>query len=332
MVTTLNSTSGTVGNTVIDVQSIIDHAVRRCGVSAALLSAENQQSARENLFLILSDLATRGLSLWCVQRATFGVEPGLAEYTLPVGTVDVLNAFYRFGQTQYDDTSAGAGVVGLTLATADTITTVLVTPAAAGTYSLVLEYYDGSAWVQVGAATSVFGAYAVGVDASKTVSATQWRVRDTTDPTRVLSSAVFMATPTDIMMAKLSRDSYSTLPNKTFQANRSLQYWYDKQFYQPRIVLWPIPNQVSAINIYTQRQIQDPGAYTNAIEVPQRWLNTVISLLAPRVCLELPAKLVPPDRYSILKDEAASALLDAENSETDGAPIRLAPNISPYTR
>ena len=76
MAANLGETSGRVGSTIIDVMTMIEHATRRCGVSAANLTAEQIQSARENLFLILSNLATRGLSLWCVTKLTLGTEVG----------------------------------------------------------------------------------------------------------------------------------------------------------------------------------------------------------------------------------------------------------------
>ena len=42
MATTPADTSGTVGQTIIDVTSMIEHAVRRCGVMASVITAEQQ--------------------------------------------------------------------------------------------------------------------------------------------------------------------------------------------------------------------------------------------------------------------------------------------------
>lgn len=332
MASSLADTSGTYGQTIVDVTSVIEHAVRRCGVSAAFITAEQQQSARENLFFILSNLATKGLSLWCIQRLTFDLIAGRSMYTLPVGTIDLLELLLRRA-TRTAATTTGAGAATLTATEALSVSSVVVTPAVAGTYDLVLEYSaDGVTWVLAGEATVQYTDIPLGVDVSRTSSVLYWRVRDTLDPTRVLSAAVFLSDLYDVPMSKISRDSYATYPNKQQQSEWPLQYWYDKQFYQPQVNLWPVPSVDVAVQAFIQRQVQDPGAFTNAIQVPQRWLDAIISLLAPRVCLELPKELVPPDRYDKLVLIADQTQRDAEDSETDGAPVMVAPNISYYSR
>ena len=292
-------------------------------------------SARENLFLILSNLATKGLKLWCVQKLTVALEANRYEYAMPPGTVDALTVMYRRVANRYTSATGSLGVNATTLAAPDTIFSVTVALPTAGRYDLVLEYLDGATWVAVGGATlqNVPGV-SYGLDATKLVSATQWRVRDTFNPTRAFGAAVFMSNAglSDTEISKLSRDNYALLPNKTSTSQWPLQFWYDKQFDQPRMVLWPVPASDCAMRVYLQRQVQDPGAYTNAIEAPQRWLDAVISLLAPRVCLELPAQIVPPGRYEILTGIAEKAEAEAAGSESDGAPITLAPRIGSYTR
>lgn len=333
MATNPSSTSGRVGETVIDVVSMIEHATRRCGVSAAVLTSEQVLSARENLFLILSNLATRGLSLWCVGKLSLGAEPGKTEYTLPVGTVDVLSMSLRRAK-RYAATTVGAGVATYTPTENVAVTSVLLRPVVAGIYDLELQWSpEGLTWFRAGSSRVVYdGETLTGLDATLVVQKPFWRVVDSFEPTRLFGEAFFFSDPYDIPMSPMSRDDYVSLPNKTFTSQWPLQYWYDKQFYQPKFTLWPVPTDVHVTRVFVQSQIQDPGDFVNAVQVPQRWLDTTISLLAPRVCLELPKELVPADRYDKLVTIADKSLADAENSETDGAPIRLAPNISCYTR
>src|SRR5512143_3599593 len=89
------ATSGTVGSTVIDVTTVIEHAVRRCGVPVASLPAESLVSTQENLYLLLTNLANRGINLWCVQKQVLALIPNQKVYNMPVGTVDLLRANYR---------------------------------------------------------------------------------------------------------------------------------------------------------------------------------------------------------------------------------------------
>jgi hypothetical protein len=333
MATSLSDTSGTIGQTIIDVTSIIEHAVRRCGVSASVITSEAQQSARDNLFLILSNLATRGLSLWCISRLTFGLTAGRHTYKLPVGTVDLLNVIQR--QATHNAASAvGFGVASYTPSEAVEIPCVLVTPEVAGRYLLVLEYSnDGGTWYEAGRGDVVYGdSTPIGVDAITAATALFWRVRDLTDPTRVFNAGAFLSATRDVTMSQLSRDTYADHPDKNRTSADTLQYWYDKKFHQPQITFWPGPSVAMAVHVFMQRQIQDPGLFTKTVEVPQRWLDAVISLLAPKVCLELPKELVLPDRYEKLLLSSEKALREAEDSETDGAPMSFAPNISCYTR
>ena len=85
------ATSGTVGQTTIDVTRLIEKALRRCGLSPASNTAETMQTAREDLFMLLMSLSNRGLNLWCIDRQTIPLVSGQATYTLPTGTLDVLN-------------------------------------------------------------------------------------------------------------------------------------------------------------------------------------------------------------------------------------------------
>ena len=64
--------SGTVGQTVITVQTLIDHRARRCGKLAEELTSEQVLSARESLFFWLSNLANRGIQYWAINKVVLG--------------------------------------------------------------------------------------------------------------------------------------------------------------------------------------------------------------------------------------------------------------------
>jgi len=66
------------------------------------------------------------------------------------------------------------------------------------------------------------------------------------------------------------------------------------------------------------------------LEVPQRWYEATIMMLAHRMSLELPG--VPLERVSYLEAQAEKYLALAEAEERDKSPIYFAPNISVYTR
>ena len=89
------STSGTVGQTVITVQNLIDSGARRAGKLAEELTSEQIAASKQSLYYLLSNLVNIGVQYWCINKVIVGLIPDQTYYYLPVGTVDVLNANYR---------------------------------------------------------------------------------------------------------------------------------------------------------------------------------------------------------------------------------------------
>jgi hypothetical protein len=333
------TTSGQIGQYQVDATAIIEHAFRRCGKLASTISAELQLSARENLFFLLSDLANRGLSLWCVQKYVLGVNANQNSYPLPIGVVDVNNALYRTKTDLTGSTISGSGWQGQDLTTATQVSTVSISFTTSNTVTLVLESSaDNMAWkseVAFPTAQTIGAGLWLCADPDMPATARYWRVRDASGTLPTVSSLVFSTTPYEVPMAKLNGDDYQNLPNKSLtvpQGSKSLQYWFDKQI-APRIVIWPASQgAVDQIVIWTQRHIQDVGALTNTLDIPQRWLESIILTLACRCALELPAGELAPGRYELLSAEAQSHLATAEDGESDGASIRLMPAIACYSR
>ena len=335
------STSGTVGQTSIDATSIIEHAYRRCGKLASTISSELQLSARENLFFLLSDLANRGLSLWCVEKQVLCVTANQITFPLRQGTVDVMTALYRTKTDLTGDTVAGAGWQGLDLGSGNdaAVYNAAISFSVSTTATLVFESSaDAVTWTQQAAfpfaTTQVAGTW-LSVDAENAPAARYWRVRDTSGTLPAVDTLTFSNAPYEIPMAKLSNDDYASLPNKTTAApagSKSLQYWFDKQT-APKIWVWPASAaSTDQIVVWSQRHIQDVGALTNTLDIPQRWMESIILLLACRCAVELPAGELPEGRLQYLEGKSAEHLAQAEDGESDGAPIRLAPNIAGYTR
>ena len=335
------TTSGTVGNTVIDVTNLIEHSYRRCGKLASTISSELQLSARENLYFLLSDLANRGLSLWCVEKQVMGINPNQIQFPLRQGTVDVMTALYRTKTDLTGSTISGAGWQGLDLGVGNdtAVYNAAIQFASSTNASLVLESSgDLVTWVQRAAfafATTQTAGNWLCTDADNSASARYWRVRDTSGTLASVAALTFSTAPYEIPMAKLSNDDYASLPNKTFSVpagSKSLQYWFDKQT-APRIWIWPA-SQVSTdqIVVWSQRHIQDVGALTNTLDIPQRWMESIILTLACRCAVELPAGELPAGRLEYLEAKAAEHLGQAEDGESDGAPIRISPNIACYSR
>jgi hypothetical protein len=59
-------------------------------------------------------------------------------------------------------------------------------------------------------------------------------------------------------------------------------------------------------------------------------MDGFIWLLSARLCFELPG--IDPTKQTLIVQMADKVVLEAEQSETDGAPIYLTPGIGVYSR
>jgi hypothetical protein len=113
------SYSGSVGTTVINVQTLIDHGARRCGKLAEELTSEQLLSARQSLFFALSHIANLGIQYWAINKKVIGLNADQYIYEMPLGTVDVLNVLYRQMSRPVGSYSSSAGGVVANVADSD---------------------------------------------------------------------------------------------------------------------------------------------------------------------------------------------------------------------
>jgi hypothetical protein len=158
-----------------------------------------------------------------------------------------------------------------------------------------------------------------------------YRVRVYNGTTLALREFYVGNNSTEIPMARLNRDDYTSLPNKNFTANQPFQFWFNRTIPVPEIYLWPVPSDpFIQMTVWYSRQIMDVGSLTDELEIPQRWYEATVMMLSHRMSLELPG--VQMDRVGYLEKMAAQYLMEAEQEERDKSPIYFAPNISVYTR
>ena len=325
--------SGTVSQTVFNTRKVIDHAFRRCRIPPEGISSEQIAFALDNLYLILSGLANRGLQLWCIEKKImpFYEAQGLIE--LPNGIVDVLNTNLRTLQN-VTGTITNTSNSSVTLFSTQTqVTNVGILWSGASTAVSFQTSDDGVTWTTV----------ATESNPNQTANTYTWYDLEGSIPSfyfrtiavsgNLNQSAVFLGnTPTEIPMARLNRDDYVNLPNKQFQG-RPLQFWLNRQLNNPIMYLWPVPSAqfvTAQAIVWVKRYIMDVGTMTQEIEVPQRWYDAIVYVLAAKIAEETPT--IDPQMLVVLDQKAQRSLLEAENEERDDSPLYLTPNIAVYTR
>jgi hypothetical protein len=325
--------SGTVSTTVFNTRKVIDHAYRRCRVPPEGISSEQISFALDSLYLVLSALANRGLQLWCIEKYIMPLYQAQGLIEMPNGIVDILNTNLRTLQ-EVSGTSTSSSTTYQTVFTTQTqVTNVGVYWSGASTSYALETSDDGTTWTTVAtvANPSTTANETTWTDIEGSLATFYFRVRATSGTLN--QSQVFLAnTPTEIPMARLNRDDYVNLPNKAFQG-RPLQFWVNRQLNNPILYLWPVPSAqfvAAQVIVWIKRYIMDVGTMTQEIEIPQRWYDAVVYILAARIAEETPT--VDPQMIAILDQKAQRSLLEAENEERDDSPIYLTPNIAVYTR
>ena len=320
------ATSGTIGQTIISTNKVLEHALRRAGVAPSQQTPETVDIAKECLYLLLTHYSNTGLNLWCVEPKILGCVPGQKNYELPVGTISILNVLCAT-PLLVPQSSLVANVV--TLGAASQVTRVGLKFSAVPTTDFQILSQDalGTSTVQAEVAayeiTSTSQYY--WFDLKITGVYTQISVNAGT-----LDAAKVASVVSEIPMSPFNRDDYTSIPNKDVASPTCTSYLFNKTLV-PFISVWPTAsNEDTHIVVWTHRQVQDVGQLTQTLAIPQRWFEATIIQLAFRLAMELPG--VDPGRIKMLTDLSGKFTIEAGNEETDSAPIMLQPNISPYTR
>ncbi len=82
----------------LDLNSLVEEAFERCG--AELRTGYDLRTARRSLNLLTMEWANRGINLWTIDEGTIPLVQGIAQYGLPVDTVDILDHVVRTGTSQ----------------------------------------------------------------------------------------------------------------------------------------------------------------------------------------------------------------------------------------
>jgi len=85
-----------------NVEEVITESFERCGLDTQTRTGDHARSARRSLNLLFSEFANRGINYWTVTQNTLTLVSGIANYTLPVGTIDILDAVVRDSSSNTD--------------------------------------------------------------------------------------------------------------------------------------------------------------------------------------------------------------------------------------
>ena len=145
----------------------------------------------------------------------------------------------------------------------------------------------------------------------------------------ILEASYRNSSSVDSPLTKISRSTYQALSNKSATGQPS-QYFVQRFIDRTVVTLYLTPGSSQAgdfINYYYVKRIQDSGDYTNATDVPYRFVPCMVSGLAYYLAIKF-----APDRIQMLKmiyeDELNRALVeDGSESSSFITPKTYYPNI-----
>ena len=152
-----------------------------------------------------------------------------------------------------------------------------------------------------------------GTSATTTAPASVFGISDVLEAQ--LRSNRTQTTQSDSPMTKVDRSTYAGFSNKLSKGTPN-QYWVQRFIDHVSISVYPTPDSTNAskdMHFYYIKRIQDAGDYTNATDVPFRFVPCMVSGLAFYL-----AQKFAPDRIQAMKlyyeDELARALSEDGSS------------------
>ena len=118
-------------------------------------------------------------------------------------------------------------------------------------------------------------------------------------------------TQSDSPMTKVDRSTYEGFSNKLSKGTPN-QYWVERFIDKVRIHIYPTPDSTNAskdMHIYYIKRIQDVGDYTNATDVPFRFVPCMVSGLAYYLSMKYQPALIQQTKL-VYEDEFARALAE----------------------
>ncbi len=305
-----NTTSGSyVFDKNLSIDEIIEDAYERIGMQG--VSGYQLKTAKRSLNILFSEWGNRGLQFWEVKNQNITLVDGQTVYTFfrsPAdGTSDGINTTLSAGINATAVTIGVASVTGF--ATSGVITI--------GTEQI--SYTGISSLNLTGCTRGINGSTAATHSTSDAVLQFPIGMTDIQEADyRVKSTSV------DTPMTKISRSQYQGFSNKT-DKGLPTQYWVQRFIDKVTMTLYLTPGAAqdgNYINFYYTKRIDDVGAYTNATDVPYRFIPCMISGLAYYLAVKY-----APQRVQELKLLYEDELLRAEDEDGSSNSTYISPKI-----
>ena len=306
-----NTTSGSYSfDKNLGIDEIIEDAYERIGMQG--VSGYQLKTAKRSLNILFSEWGNRGLQFWEVKNQNVTLVDGQAVYT-----------FFR---SPADGTSSGVSTTlsaGINAAvTTIGVASVTGLPTAGGIIIIGTEQitYSGISSLNLtGCVRGVNGSTAATHTTGDAVLQFPIGMTDIQEANHRVK-----ATSVDTPMTRISRSQYQGFSNKT-STGLPTQYWVQRFIDKVTMTLYLTPGAAqdgNYINFYYTKRIDDVGAYTNATDVPYRFVPCMIMGLAYYLAIKY-----APQRVQELKLLYEDELKRAESEDGSSNSTYISPKI-----
>ena len=292
------------------IDDIIEDAYERIGMQG--VSGYQLKTAKRSLNILFSEWGNRGLQFWEVKNQNVTLVDGQAVYTFFRSPAD--------GTSSGISTTLSAGIN--TSVTTIGVASVTGLPTAGGIIIIGTEQitYSGISSLNLtGCVRGVNGSTAATHSTSDAVLQFPIGMTDIQEANhRVKSTSV------DTPMTRISRSQYQGFSNKT-DKGLPTQYWVQRFIDKVTMTLYLTPGSAqdgNYINFYYTKRIDDVGAYTNATDVPYRFVPCMIMGLAYYLAIKY-----APQRVQELKLLYEDELKRAESEDGSSNSTYISPKI-----
>ena len=251
----------------LSIDDIIEDAYERIGIQG--VSGYQLKTAKRSLNILFSEWGNRGLNFWEVKNQNVTLVSGQAIYTFyrstSDGVSDGMATTITAAMTNSQDTVPCTSVNGFPTSGTVTIGTEQIT------------YTGISSLNLTGCVRGVNGTTAATHADTDALTQTP-RGMDDIQEANFRNSSTNVDTP----LNRISRSQYQAFSNKT-ATGLPTQYWVQRFIDKVTLTLYLTPGSSQAgdfINFYYTKRIDDVGAYTNATDVPYRFVPCMIAGLA----------------------------------------------------
>jgi hypothetical protein len=294
------------------IDEIIEDAYERIGLQN--VSGYQLRTAKRSLNILFSEWGNRGLHYWEVANQSLRLVNNQNSYD-----------FYR---TAADGTSDGISTT-LTAGINASIATIPVASVtelpASGTIIIGTEEITYAAISSLDLTGCVRGVNGTTAATHSTSDAVLQFIRGMDE----ILEANYRITSTNVdsPMTQINRSQYQAFSNKTDNGTPT-QYWVQRFIDKVTLTIYLTPGSTQAanyINFYYTRRIQDVGdAYTNATNVPYRFVPCMVSGLAFLLAQKNPMAPQKVQEMKLLYEDELARALSEDGSSTS---TYIAPKI-----